>query len=172
MGSMVGRRGNESGHDRGAPGKSTLTHELPVQRTSSPGKSTLTQGLPVPPATTSPGAPEQSSSGKAVQRKGAAAENASTVHQAAEYGVSGNAQALPHQDKIQAAFGSHDVRGIQAYVGGPAAEASEAMGASAYATGNSVAFASTPDLHTAAHEATHVVQQRGGVQLKGALHQV
>jgi cell wall-associated NlpC family hydrolase len=43
------------------------------------------------------------------------------------------------------------------------------MGASAYATGNSVAFAKTPDLHIAAHEAAHVVQQRGGVQLKGGV---
>jgi hypothetical protein len=96
-------------------------------------------------------------------------EDASTVHRAAEHGVSGNAQPLPHLDRIQATFGSHDVRGIQAHVGGPAAEASAAMGASAYATGNAVAFASAPDLHTAAHEATHVVQQRGGVQLKGGV---
>jgi hypothetical protein len=32
-----------------------------------------------------------------------------------------------------------------------------------------VAFARSPDLHTAAHEAAHVVQQRGGVQLKGGV---
>ena len=40
------------------------------------------------------------------------------------------------------------------------------MGASAFATGSTVGFAQSPDLHTAAHEAAHVVQQRGGVQLK------
>jgi hypothetical protein len=32
-----------------------------------------------------------------------------------------------------------------------------------------VAFARAPDLHTAAHEAAHVVQQRGGVQLAGGV---
>lgn len=31
------------------------------------------------------------------------------------------------------------------------------------------AFRGEPDLHTAAHEAAHVVQQRAGVQLKGGL---
>jgi Domain of unknown function (DUF4157) len=41
--------------------------------------------------------------------------------------------------------------------------------ARAYATGDQVAFAAQPDLHTAAHEAAHVMQQRGGVQLKGGL---
>ncbi len=43
------------------------------------------------------------------------------------------------------------------------------MGASAYATGNQVAFAGQPDLHTAAHEAAHFVQQRQGVQLYGGV---
>src|SRR5262249_54841070 len=38
-----------------------------------------------------------------------------------------------------------------------------------YATGRDVAFAGAPDLHTAAHEAAHVVQQRGTVQLKGGI---
>src|SRR5690242_21119787 len=43
------------------------------------------------------------------------------------------------------------------------------LGSTAYAKGNSIAFAGTPDLHTAAHEAAHVVQQHGGVQLKGGI---
>jgi hypothetical protein len=43
------------------------------------------------------------------------------------------------------------------------------MGAAAFATGNHVAFGAAPDLHTAAHEAAHVVQQRAGVQLKGGV---
>ena len=43
------------------------------------------------------------------------------------------------------------------------------MGARAYAAGNRVAFASAPDLHLAAHEVAHVVQQRGGVQLSGGV---
>src|SRR5262249_50044023 len=72
-------------------------------------------------------------------------------------------------DKIQASFGRHDVTGVKAFVGGPAAKASDALGAKAYASGDKVAFANQPDLHTAAHEAAHTVQQRAGVQLKGNL---
>lgn len=43
------------------------------------------------------------------------------------------------------------------------------MGASAYATGNHVAFARSPDVHTAAHEAAHVIQQSQGVSLSGGV---
>jgi len=98
--------------------------------------------------------------------------DASGVHAAAERGVSGAATVLPHGDTIQAAFGPHDISGVRAHVGGAAADACGAMGASAYATGNQVAFAGQPDLHTAAHEAAHVVQQRQGVQLYGGVGEV
>lgn len=108
---------------------------------------------------------------EAVQMRGtdAATGSSASVHAAAEAGVQSQGTALPHADKIQAAFGRHDISGIQAHVGGDAAAASQAMGAEAYATGNHVAFAGQPDLHTAAHEAAHVVQQRGGVQLKAGV---
>ncbi len=87
----------------------------------------------------------------------------------ADRGVDGPGRALPHGDVIQASFGRHDVSGIQAHVGGQAAAASRALGADAYATGDQVAFRDQPDLHTAAHEAAHVVQQQQGVQLHGGL---
>ncbi|MEL6182964.1 MAG: DUF4157 domain-containing protein, partial [Myxococcota bacterium] len=61
--------------------------------------------------------------------------------------------------------------GVQAYVGGPAAEANAQMGAEGYATGNAVAFKEAPSLHLAAHEAAHIVQQRAGVSLKGGVGQ-
>jgi len=61
------------------------------------------------------------------------------------------------------------VSGIRAHQDGAAADAASELGAQAYATGSSVAFADTPDLHTAAHEAAHVVQQRQGVQLAGGV---
>ncbi|HEX8111425.1 MAG TPA: DUF4157 domain-containing protein, partial [Kofleriaceae bacterium] len=48
-------------------------------------------------------------------------------------------------------------------------EGARTMGAQAFAVGNHVGFAGAPDLHTAAHEAAHVVQQRAGVQLKGGV---
>ena len=94
------------------------------------------------------------------------------VHAQAARGLTGAPTALPHGDAIQRSFGpDHDVSSIRAHVGGPAAEASTAIGARAYATGDSVAFASAPDLHTAAHEAAHIVQQRVGVQLYGGVGQ-
>ena len=90
---------------------------------------------------------------------------------AADHGTRGSGGSLPHGAAIQASFGRHSVANISAHVGGAAAEASEAMGASAFARGNDVAFASSPDLHTAAHEAAHVVQQRAGVSLYGGVGQ-
>lgn len=91
------------------------------------------------------------------------------VHQAATEGLRGPSEPLPHREAIQRSFGRHDVSGIQAHVGGPAQAASEAMGARAYASGDAVAFRTSPDLHTAAHEAAHVMQQKGGVQLAGGV---
>jgi hypothetical protein len=87
------------------------------------------------------------------------------VHQRARQGVSGGGGRLPHLDRIQQAFGQHDVSGVRAHRGADATEAARAIGASAYATGEDVAFAGAPDLHTAAHEAAHVIQQRQGVSL-------
>ncbi len=84
------------------------------------------------------------------------------AHTAAEGGFAGAGGKLPHGERIQAAFGDHDVSGVKAFTGGAAAKASDQLGAQAYASGNNVAFKSTPDLHTAAHEAAHLVQQRAG----------
>ena len=94
------------------------------------------------------------------------------VHDAAARGVSAPATALPHADQIRASFGGHDVSGVKAHVGGGAADACATMGATAYASGDHVAFAGQPDLHTAAHEAAHVVQQARGVNLYGGVGQV
>ena len=108
-----------------------------------------------------------------VQRKRAAAATSApaggAVQETADRGVQGSGGPLPHLETIQRSFGGHDVSGVTAHTGGRAAEAAQAIGAEAYATGNAVAFQGTPDLHTAAHEAAHVVQQRGGVQLKGGV---
>lgn len=94
---------------------------------------------------------------------------ADDVHRAAAHGFSGSGGALPHLGAIERSFGRHDVSGVRAHVGGAAAEGAAAMGAHAYASGDQVAFESAPDLHLAAHEAAHVVQQRGGVQLSGGV---
>jgi hypothetical protein len=93
------------------------------------------------------------------------------VHSVAAQGVAGSGGALPHLDKIQASFGSHDVTDVQAYSGAAAAKANESLGSSAYATGNKVALKGSTGLHTAAHEAAHIVQQRAGVSVSGGVGQ-
>lgn len=129
----------------GAPGKHTLVEQLPVQRM-------LAEGVAV----------QAHANADARHEPGA-------VHEAAAHGTSGASHAMPHLATIASAFGRHDVSGIQAHTDAAAAEGSRAMGAEAFAVGDHVAFAGTPSLHTAAHEAAHVVQQRGGVQLAGAV---
>ena len=105
------------------------------------------------------------------QRKAARLEreSAAGVHAAAERGISGASGRLPHLETIQRSFGKHDVSQIQAHTDGAASKGAKVMGAEAFASGDHVAFAEAPSLHTAAHEAAHVVQQRGGVQLKGGV---
>ena len=109
--------------------------------------------------------------GEAVQARGELDDGPPAIHARAAEGVAGAAAELPHRERIQESFGHHDVGGIRAHVGGAAAVAATAIGAEAYATGTSVAFRQAPDLHTAAHEAAHVVQQRAGVHLKGGVGQ-
>ncbi|MBE7453940.1 MAG: DUF4157 domain-containing protein [Kofleriaceae bacterium] len=103
------------------------------------------------------------------RRDNGAGPGAEAVHQAAAIGTSGSAGPLPHLAAIQPHFGKHDVSSVRAYTDDRAAAGARAMGAEAYATGDQVAFAGSPSLHTAAHEAAHVVQQRGGVALEGGV---
>lgn len=169
----------ERGDDRpGIGGDSSREHARAV----APGKATRTQRLvaggqrPVASKVedSSPAAPADG--GELVQLVaddpfGLHLLPAQDVAGAAATGISGGGQALPHEAQIQASFGRHDVSGVRAHVGSAAAQAATSIGARAYAMGNDVAFAGAPDLHTAAHEAAHVVQQRGGVQLYGGVGQ-
>ncbi len=130
---------------------------------------------------TSSASPEAAPSGARVQLRGKSyAEQVqmltpgsggteADVQSVAAAGVSGSSSRLPHSDTIQASFGSHDVSGVQFHSDGAAQSATSQLGAQAYATGNSVAGSSGMDLHTAAHEAAHVVQQRAGVSLSGGV---
>lgn len=113
------------------------------------------------------------SQGPAVQRRGGGAvqEDPGRVQAIAQQGVANANSELPHFDSIARSFGRYQVDDIRAQVGGEGAHAARSIGAEAYATGDRVAFASSPDLHTAAHEAAHVVQQRAGVSLKGGVGQ-
>jgi hypothetical protein len=139
-----------------------------VQRRVAPGKATLTGTL------------GGGAAASAVQRRSAAGEGASPagtsggeagVHAVAAAGFGGAVSQLPYHETIQRAFGPYDVSGVAAYTDGRAQRAAEAMGAEAYASGERVAFGKAPDLHTAAHEAAHVVQQRAGVALAGGVGQ-
>lgn len=103
----------------------------------------------------------------AVQAKdGALSEGAPGIARKATKGGGG---ALPYLDRIQKYFGRHDINDIRALIGGAGGESAQEMGAEAYASGDAVVFQSPPDLHTAAHEAAHVVQQRAGVRKAGGV---
>lgn len=88
----------------------------------------------------------------------------------AEEGIQGTGGRLPQHDTIARLFGRHVLDHVQCHSGTKARAATAAMGASGYAMGSHVAFASpTPSLRLQAHEAAHVVQQRAGVQLAGGI---
>ena len=119
----------------------------------------------------STGLAQARSSFAAAFEPGGDATHGGAITEQARAGVAGSGQQVPHLAAIQRSFGSHDISGVRAHVGGKTADAADAMGAEAYAHGNDVAFRQSPDLHTAAHEAAHVVQQQAGIQLKGGLGQ-
>ena len=80
----------------------------------------------------------------------------------AMHGTMGPQGAIPHVEAIQRAFGPYEISDAKAVVGGPAQEANEAFKTPAYAAGGRAAFGQAPDLRTAAHEATHILQHRAG----------
>lgn len=86
------------------------------------------------------------------------AGNAAAIEKLA--GRGGGGAELPFRERIQKAFGHHDLTGVTAQIGADSGAGD--VGAEAYATGESIGFAKSPDLHTAAHEAAHVIQQRAG----------
>ena len=104
-----------------------------------------------------------------VQRKGGAGAEDGRMQAVAESGIAGSGGRLPHLDAIQHSFGDHDLSEVKAHSDARSGEAAAALGASAYATGDHVAFRGTADLHTAAHEAAHVIQQREGVHVQGGV---
>jgi hypothetical protein len=130
------------------------------------------------PGATSPVSSETSTGSDVGARIGEAerdesAYEANQIQRVAGAGVSGAGGPLPHLAAIQRSFGPrHDVSGVAAHVGGAAAQAADSLGAQAYASGGAVAFAAAPDLHLAAHEAAHVVQQRAGIQLSRSMGEV
>ncbi|HVK78951.1 MAG TPA: DUF4157 domain-containing protein [Kofleriaceae bacterium] len=143
--------------NRERTGVDELEHQRrPTQPT--PGKTTLTSRLPAPV--------QRATAGTSAAAVTATADETQTI---AEHGVGGATGRLPFADVIAGAFGRHDMADVRVAIGGAATDAAGALGARAYATGNTIAFAGEPDLHLAAHEAAHIVQQRAGVHLADGL---
>lgn len=143
-------------------------------RSTSPGKSSMTARLGASSTSIARAVVAQMRAADAAQPRAVQARGdlaGADVRAIAAEGTMGHGAPLPFLDEIQRGFGHHDVSGVRAHVGGAAAEASESIGAVAYAAGDDVAFARSPDLHLAAHEAAHVVQQRGGVRLSDGVGQ-
>jgi hypothetical protein len=141
-------------------------HRAPASRSNQPaspaprpgvGKRTLTEQLPA------------AVQARATQPPAGSGGDDAAIHAAADRGTATPSSALPHGDRIQRLFGRHDVSAIQAHTGPDAERSARDMGAQAYATGNHVVLGGDASLFTAAHEAAHVVQQRGGVQLRGGV---
>jgi hypothetical protein len=150
--------------------------ERPTPPTAIDAERSASQSPSSPPAATSPTpgarrAPflQLSATAPPVQRNATYAAPAAAPAEVAARGVASGGSSLPHLAQIQASFGRHDLSGVTAHQGPAPREAAQSLGARAFAFGNAVGFGSAPDLHTAAHEAAHVVQQRGGVQLKGGI---
>ncbi|MBU0606480.1 MAG: hypothetical protein KKI08_01285, partial [Armatimonadetes bacterium] len=80
---------------------------------------------------------------------------AETAHVAAR-GTKNAAGGFPHSGTIQSSFEHHDISGLQSAVGLPETKmAGQDMGANAWISDGKAGFVSSPDLHTAAHEAAH-----------------
>jgi len=149
-----------------------------------PFKAPESGGACAAPGTSTDGAGQSSEGSGLVVSKGAGAPvqakaevgraslGTDDVTKTSQEGFAGAGGRMPFLERIQAAFGGHDIAGVRAHSDAPAREASKELGAEAYASGEAVAFAKAPDLHTAAHEAAHVVQQRAGVSLVGGVGQV
>ena len=133
----------------------------PVRRTESPSTAPASESSPTflqPGHPGGPGLLPPPDQLRTVDEEGADG-GATEVERAAGAGVAGPADVLPHREESSAPSEGTMSR-VETHVGGAAGDAAGRLGAEAYAFGSQVAFASPPDLRTAAHEAAHVVQQR------------
>lgn len=123
----------------------------------------------VPEADIAPGKVTRTMRLRPVQRRMAASDRAAASADpgAVVAAVASGGRPLPFYDQLAAAFAPYDLAGIRAHDGPDAAAAASAIGARAFATGDAVGFAEAPSLHTAAHEAVHVLQQRAGLVADG-----
>ena len=130
-------------------------------RRCSPGKMTRTARVRLFRSVTEPVAQVQLKAHSAVD------DDAADMRETAAAGLQGSSESLPFQSQIAASFGpfADALRDVRVHVDRTGQAAAQEIGARAYTSDNHIVFAEQPDLYTAAHEAAHVVQQRGGVQL-------
>lgn len=102
-----------------------------------------------------------------VQLKANRSVDPALIQGAAKQGTQGSPSPFPHFDAIQQSFGGYDLSQVSAFSNAPAKKTAETLGAEAYTMGNNVVFNGQPSLHTAAHEAAHVIQQRTGNAPRG-----
>ena len=150
------------------PGKRTLTEGLMAQRGEALPAVAMPAALALP-VRSGPRPSLQMLFGGLAAALAGPGQGPDPIHAAAARGTATPTTRLPYADQIQRAFGPHDVSGIRAHVGADAAASAREIGARAYATGDHVVLGDGADLHTIAHEAAHVVQQRQGVHLSGGI---
>jgi hypothetical protein len=107
-------------------------------------------------------AESQASTAEAALNARRTAGQARTLHALARTGLSAPAGPYPHSARIRAAFGAYAPAGLTAHMGPAARAAGRALSADAYILSGRAVFADRPSLHTAAHEAAHMVHQAHG----------
>lgn len=85
----------------------------------------------------------------------------------ARQGTADAGEPLPQLDRLQQAFGPHDLSSVRVHRGPAAQQAASALSATAFTHGEHIALSGPASLHTLAHEAAHVVQQRQGGPPRG-----
>lgn len=94
------------------------------------------------------------------------------IRKVVKSGFRGGPGSYPYMNRIQGSFGRYNISNVQSFNDAAAKQANCKLGALAYASRNKVAFRGYPDLHTAAHEAAHIIQQRKGVDLDGGMGKI
>jgi len=168
--------GSSQQHDgrRHKPGASDAPKQAAQGKQTLAGQAAARLGLAHPGAALAPllprvEPPEQEVDLDRAREHDEEANGGESLLDAARRIAAGGGAPLPHLEPIQKAFGRHGVAEVQAHVGGEAAELARRLGSPGFTYGQHVGFAGAPDLHLAAHEAAHVVQQRSGAQVPGGV---
>jgi len=155
---------NRRSSERGPVPSSSALHQ-PAPSTSAPFGNTASESLLARIAIGfPPSAPQPASR----QRKDI---DPGMIQRVAQKGLYTSSSKLPYAEQIQKSFGHHSLHHALAHLGQDATKQALRLRASAYTTGEHIVFAGRPDLHTVAHEAAHIVQQRRGVRIPGDIGQ-